>query len=460
MTCSKLTEFIFVVLYVSIFCNVGADEINCYVCNSNWDACGDIPNVNMIKYSKVPCPGPCKIWKADNIVYRGCSYDKFERNSNEIEFCDTELCNYKLSNQPIIVINPENLVMAAKLTTKISQATTKKSFKNQILCYECDATNRACSDPMDFRALVGSLVSCSGACAIWKNPDKGNILTRGCLEKITSGGSGSYHAAGGIVYKYCSTSFCNGVSSGFFPIQTTIKTTKPTVATTIRPIVATTSRPIVATTTKPGFVLTTTVNTNGNLISYEEFSRAITNAGYDKPSMEKYTNFVTQLGPKGGITTKREAAMFLSQILWESDGLKATEEYACMQSKCPGVYGSSRYPGKSYYGRGYIQLSWNYNYEAASQALYGDDRLLRDPDQVANNDEVAWATAFWFWKANVGSRYDVKNGRFGASTMAINGGLECNGPYQDKARKRFEIYKICMKEFNLNETPIENGCYN
>ena len=85
---------------------------------------------------------------------------------------------------------------------------------------------------------------------------------------------------------------------------------------------------------------------------------------------------------------------------------------------------------------------------------------MRDPDQVAYNDECAWATAFWFWKTNVGSRFDVKNGCFGASTMAINGGLECNGPYQDKARKRFEIYKICMRQFGLNEIPIENGCYN
>lgn len=98
------------------------------------------------------------------------------------------------------------------------------------------------------------------------------------------------------------------------------------------------------------------MNTNENLISYEEFSRAITSAGYGTPSIEKYTNFVTQLGPKGGITTKREAAMFLSQILWESDGLRATQEYACIQTGCPGVYGSSIYPGKSYYGRGYIQL--------------------------------------------------------------------------------------------------------
>lgn len=108
------------------------------------------------------------------------------------------------------------------------------------------------------------------------------------------------------------------------------------------------------TTTKPNFIFTTTIH--GNLITFEEFFRAVTNTGYGAPSMEKYINFVTQLGPKGGITIKREAAMFLAQILWESDGLKAKEEYACIQTKCPGVYGTSKYPGRSYYGRGYIQL--------------------------------------------------------------------------------------------------------
>lgn len=79
---------------------------------------------------------------------------------------------------------------------------------------------------------------------------------------------------------------------------------------------------------------------------------------------------------------------------------------------------------------------------------------------MSQNDEYAWATAFWFWKTNVGSRAEVKKGYFGSSTMAINGGLECNGPYKAKATKRFNVYKIVLEKFNVNENPIENGCYN
>ena len=107
--------------------------------------------------------------------------------------------------------------------------------------------------------------------------------------------------------------------------------------------------------------------------------------------------------------------------------------------------------------------SWDYNYKAASGSLYGSDTLLRNPDQVASNDAIAWATAFWFWKVNViGGPYGsgVKNGQFGSSTNAINGGLECRGANSDKARKRFEIYKKVLLAFNINTVPNETGCYN
>jgi chitinase len=92
--------------------------------------------------------------------------------------------------------------------------------------------------------------------------------------------------------------------------------------------------------------------------------------------------------------------------------------------------------------------------------LFGDDRLIRNPEQVASNEEISWAVSFWFWKTNVGSRADVKNGRFGASTRAINGDLECDGNFKEKARKRYQIYVIVLSIFDPSSTPIENGCYN
>ncbi len=93
--------------------------------------------------------------------------------------------------------------------------------------------------------------------------------------------------------------------------------------------------------------------------------------------------------------------------------------------------------------------------------MFGDERLLKDPDQVAKSEELSWSTALWFWKVNVGVLKKVKKlGEFGSATNVINGGLECKGPYSDKARKRFNIYGIVLKAFGIDETPIEIGCYN
>ena len=104
--------------------------------------------------------------------------------------------------------------------------------------------------------------------------------------------------------------------------------------------------------------------------------------------------------------------------------------------------------------------SWNYNYEAASKYLFNDDRLLRNPDMVSKNENIAWSTAFWFWKVNVSSDPGVKKGQFGSSTNKINGALECKGPNKDKAKKRFQIYKKVLTAFKVKDKPIETGCYN
>jgi predicted chitinase len=92
--------------------------------------------------------------------------------------------------------------------------------------------------------------------------------------------------------------------------------------------------------------------------------------------------------------------------------------------------------------------------------LFGDKRLLQNPDQVASNEDISWAVSFWFWKTNVGSKADVKHGKFGASTNYINGALECRGAYGEKAKKRYQIYVQVLSVFDPSSVPIESGCYN
>ena len=189
----------------------------------------------------------------------------------------------------------------------------------------------------------------------------------------------------------------------------------------------------------------------------------MTSNGYPTPSAEQYRGYINGI-PKGGISTKREAAMALAQFLHESAGLTAKREWACKETQCPGSYTGAgcEAPGQYYYGRGYIQLSWCYNYRDASQGLGLGDTLLKNPDLVATNEQYAWDTAFWFWKDRVHNGpygAQVQNGQFGYATKSINGGLECNGANLDQSQKRFNYYQNVWKAFGLSGNPDPSGCY-
>jgi predicted chitinase len=53
--------------------------------------------------------------------------------------------------------------------------------------------------------------------------------------------------------------------------------------------------------------------------------------------------------------------------------------------------------GFKYRGRGFIQLTGKSNYSAASKAIYGDDRLVKNPDLV-NDPAVAAEVSAWYMK--------------------------------------------------------------
>lgn len=205
-------------------------------------------------------------------------------------------------------------------------------------------------------------------------------------------------------------------------------------------------------------------------ISQDEFSKAVTSCypeNKDKYTPDalaaKYKAFIAGLN-NSKIETKKEAAMFLAQILHESGGLIYTKEIVCQTNlaKCKADYppkGPGASTGKDYYGRGYIQLTWDTNYDAASKVLYKDDRLVKDPDQVGDKEEVAWAVSFWFWDTNVHNAPGIKDGKFGAATNAINGPLECAQKSNPKAvEKRNANYAKCLTAFGISDAPDTSGC--
>jgi putative chitinase len=62
--------------------------------------------------------------------------------------------------------------------------------------------------------------------------------------------------------------------------------------------------------------------------------------------------------------------------------------------------------GERFKGRGFIQLTGRDNYTRASEQIFGDDRLVKNPD-LASKLDVAAKVALWYWKNQV--RPNVSN---------------------------------------------------
>ncbi len=75
--------------------------------------------------------------------------------------------------------------------------------------------------------------------------------------------------------------------------------------------------------------------------------------------------------------------------------------------------------GWAFRGRGPIELTGRSNYEACSQAVYGDDRLVTNPDLVAEC-EAGFMSSGWFWSEH-GLNALSDDDEFTKVTKAING---------------------------------------
>lgn len=191
-------------------------------------------------------------------------------------------------------------------------------------------------------------------------------------------------------------------------------------------------------------------------------------------------------------TRKQELAAFLGNISHETTGggsLEKTKKWGlywreevAWQNGGGGLgyvdqFRNDLYPatpGKSYHGRGPIQLTHNVNYGQLSQFLYGDARVLENPDLLCpdkpEDATLAFMSAIWFWmtpQEPKPSCHDVMVGnweptaddisnnrdksRFGMTVNIINGGLECGIPTDGRVLDRIEFYQRYIKL--MGETP-------
>lgn len=105
------------------------------------------------------------------------------------------------------------------------------------------------------------------------------------------------------------------------------------------------------------------------------------------------------------INTELRVSHFLAQVAHESGKGKWLSELwgpTPAQKRYEGrkdLGNTQRGDGSLYRGRGAIQLTGRANYAAYSQAIYGDDRMIRNPKLAAELPDAALA-AGWFWQRN------------------------------------------------------------
>ncbi|HEX6343835.1 chitinase [Umezawaea sp.] len=144
---------------------------------------------------------------------------------------------------------------------------------------------------------------------------------------------------------------------------------------------------------------------------------------------------------------KREAAAFLANVNHETGGLVHIVEQN--QANYPHYCDAGQPYGcpagqAAYYGRGPIQLSWNFNYKAAGDNLGID--LLHNPYLVEQDAAVAWKTGLWYWNTQTGpgtiTPHDAMvTGRgFGETIRGINGSIECDGGNPAQVQSRIDKY--------------------
>jgi predicted chitinase len=184
--------------------------------------------------------------------------------------------------------------------------------------------------------------------------------------------------------------------------------------------------------TQPGAQATASVSTPGGAVSTVPLNQDVT----------KNLELIKASLAKQGITDPKMIAATLGNVMKESGGKvigenlnyqntsndrirsifksatagKSDAEINAMKSSpqtmAEGVYGATTKLGKSmgntepgdgwkYRGRGFIQLTGKNNYAAASKAIFGDDRLVQNPDMV-NDPAVAAEVSAWFMKKNQG----------------------------------------------------------
>ena len=148
---------------------------------------------------------------------------------------------------------------------------------------------------------------------------------------------------------------------------------------------------------------------------------------------------------------KRELAAFFAHMVQETAGLKYTDEINPASNYCDANRPEFPCAGRSYHGRGPLQLSWNYNYGTAGQAL--GLSLLTQPELVVASSVNAFNAALWWWMTRQpldSAHSRIVSGKgFGSTIQLINGPLECGGKSPAAVANRVNAFKSFCGTFGV-----------
>jgi chitinase len=162
---------------------------------------------------------------------------------------------------------------------------------------------------------------------------------------------------------------------------------------------------------------------------------------------------------------KREVAAFLAHVAHESGFLRTAEE-SSKKPYCQSAAGCVCDPASTdqtrwYYGRGPLQLSYNYHYCAIGKDVGVD--LLQMPGLLATDPVLTWKSAIWFWMGRAGAgtmtchQAITGTAGFGETVRTVNGGIDCGDAA--KVKVRVDLYLRYLKQLGGEpEDQARLGC--
>jgi putative chitinase len=164
---------------------------------------------------------------------------------------------------------------------------------------------------------------------------------------------------------------------------------------------------------------------------------------YGRNRAARYLDGLNATMDEARINTPERRASFLAQVGVESGQLRYVLELASGEAYDTGRLAEKLGnttdkdgDGQRYKGRGLLQITGRDNFRACSQFLFGDDRLLHNPE-LLETPLNACRSAGWYWISR-GINAIADTGDQARVTRAVNGGT--NG-----LQERIDLYAAALR---------------